>query len=49
MNPPVYQNFTRQRASNGELEKRVEILENQLAILTEQLAIYVNQNNRKHT
>lgn len=38
----------RQRASNGDLEKRVEILENQLAILTGQLAVYVNQNNRAH-
>lgn len=51
--PKLYSNrrveSERQRASNGELEKRVGILENQLAILTEQLAIYVNQNNRKHT
>ena len=38
----------RQRVSNGELEKRVEILENQLAILTGQLAVYVNQSNREH-
>lgn len=38
----------RQRVSNGEIEKRVEILENQLAILTGQLAVYVNQNNREH-
>ena len=51
--PKLYSNrrveSERQRVSNGELEKRVEILENQLAILTEQLAIYVNQNNRKYT
>lgn len=51
--PRLYSNQRQEsegkRNSTSELEKRVEILEKQLYILTEQLATYVNQNNREHT